>query len=65
LEPGDYDVDVIDTWEMTVTPAKIVDAPANHPTRHGAMLRPRRPDAAFAIELPGKPYLAIRARPHR
>jgi hypothetical protein len=65
LEPGDYDVDVIDTWEMTVTPAKIVDAPANHPTRHGAMLRPRRPDAAFAIELPGKPYLAIRVRPRR
>jgi len=62
-EPGDYQVDVIDTWNMTVTPAKVVDAPANHPTRHGAMLRPRRPDAAFAVELPGKPHLAIRVRP--
>ncbi|OBZ95719.1 hypothetical protein ADU59_10160 [Pararhizobium polonicum] len=65
VEAGDYDVDIIDTWEMTVTPAKIVDAPANHPTRHGAMLRPRRPDAAFAVELPGKPHLAIRVRPRR
>ncbi|PYE24166.1 uncharacterized protein DUF4038 [Rhizobium sp. PP-F2F-G20b] len=64
-EMGDYEVDVIDTWEMTVTPATIVDAPANHPTRHGASLRPRRPDAAFAVELPGKPNLAIRIRPKR
>lgn len=63
LDAGDYSVDIIDTWEMTVTPAKIVDAPANHPTRHGAVLRPRRPDAAFAVELPGKPHLAIRVRP--
>ncbi len=64
-EPGDYEVDVIDTWAMTVTPATIVDAPANHPTRHGAALRQRRPDAAFAVELPGKPHLAIRVRPKR
>jgi hypothetical protein len=64
-EPGDYEVDVIDTWNMTVAPAKIVDAPANHPTRHGAMLRQRRPDAAFAVELPGVPNLAIRVRPRR
>ena len=62
-EPGDYDVDLIDIWEMTVTPARIVEAPANHPTRHGAAIRPRRPDAAFAVELPGKPYMAIRVKP--
>jgi hypothetical protein len=64
-EPGDYEVDVIDTWAMTVTPAKLVDAPANHPTRHGAVVRQRRPDAAFAVELPGRPHLAIRVRPRR
>lgn len=64
-EPGDYEVDVIDTWNMTVSPAKIVGAPANHPTRHGAQVRPRRPDAAFAVELPGKPHLAIRVRQRR
>ena len=50
---------------MTVTPAKIVDAPANHPTRHGAQTRSRRPDAVFAVELPGKPHLAIRVRRRR
>ena len=65
MEPGNYQVDVIDTWNMTIEPAKIVDAPANHPTRHGASLRERRPDAAFAVELPGKPHLAIRCRPAR
>jgi hypothetical protein len=58
-----YAVDLIDTWNMTVTPAKIVPAPENHPTRHGAVVRPRKPDAAFAVELPGKPYLALRVRP--
>jgi hypothetical protein len=61
-EPGDYEVDVIDTWAMTITPARLVDAPANHPTRHGAVVSQRRPDAAFAVELPGRPYLAIRVR---
>jgi hypothetical protein len=62
---GDYQVDVIDTWAMTVTPARIVDAPANHPTRHGAVVRERKPDAAFGVQLPGKPHLAIRVRPRR
>ncbi|QDZ11469.1 DUF5060 domain-containing protein [Devosia ginsengisoli] len=58
-----YAVDLIDTWNMTVTPARIVPAPENHPTRHGTHVRPRKPDAAFAVELPGKPNLAIRIRP--
>jgi hypothetical protein len=58
-----YEVDLIDTWNMTVAPAAIVSAPENHPTRHGTHIRPRKPDAAFAVELPGRPYLAIRVRP--
>lgn len=58
-----YEVDLIDTWNMTVTPATIVPAPENHPTRHGNHYRPRKPDAAFAVRLPGKPHLAIRIRP--
>ncbi|WP_245895028.1 DUF5060 domain-containing protein [Devosia submarina] len=62
-EPGDYQVDLIDTWNMTVEPAKVVPAPANHPTRHGAVVMQRKPDAAFAVELPGRPHLAIRVRP--
>lgn len=61
-EDGDYQVDLIDTWNMTIEPAKIVPAPQNHPTRHGAVVMQRKPDAAFAVELPGRPHLAIRVR---
>jgi hypothetical protein len=62
---GDYEAEVIDTWAMTIEPAKIVPAPENHPTRHGTIVRPRAPDAAFAVELPGRPHLALRVRPKR
>lgn len=58
----DYDVDIIDTWEMTITPAKKVEAPIPHPTRHGAIVRGGKADAAFGVELPGKPYQALRIR---
>jgi len=61
-QPGEYDVDIIDTWAMTVTPAQRVPAPENHPVRHGAVSLARKPDAAFAVELPGRPHLAIRIR---
>jgi hypothetical protein len=61
-EDGNYQVDLIDTWNMTVEPAKVVPAPQNHPTRHGAVVLQRKPDAAFAVELPGRPYLALRVR---
>jgi len=64
-ETGAYRVELIDTWNMTVEPASIVPAPENHPTRHGAVRRPRKPDAAFAVALPGRPHLAIRVRPER
>ncbi|WP_127754468.1 DUF5060 domain-containing protein [Devosia sp. 1566] len=60
---GKYEVDLIDTWNMTVVPARIINAPENHPTRHGTHFQPRKPDAAFAVELPGLPHLAIRVRP--
>ncbi|WP_168879571.1 DUF5060 domain-containing protein [Rhizobium sp. P28RR-XV] len=56
----DYDVDIIDTWEMTITPARKVEAPIPHPTRHGAIVRGGKADAAFGVELPGKPYQALR-----
>ncbi|ANN57608.1 hypothetical protein A9174_13120 [Mesorhizobium loti NZP2037] len=65
LEDGDYDVDVIDAWKMTVTPATKVAAPIPHPTRHGSVVRGGKADAAFGVELPGKPYQAIRVRPRR
>ncbi|MFN3661563.1 DUF5060 domain-containing protein [Yoonia sp.] len=57
-----YDVDVIDTWNMTVTPAKVVTAPEQHTIRHGDIIRGGKPDAAFGVELPTQPYLAIRVR---
>ena len=65
-EDGDYQVDVIDTWEMTVTPARRVPPPAFPRQRQrGGALSAAKPVAAFAVELPGRPYLAIRVRPAR
>lgn len=61
-EDGAYQLDLIDTWEMTVTPLDKVPAPANHPVRHGDVWQARAPDAAFAVELPRKTGLAIRCR---
>lgn len=65
LDSDDYDVDLIDTWEMTVTPAKKVEAPVPHPTRHGAIVRGGKPDAAFGVQIPRKPYQALRVRRKR
>jgi hypothetical protein len=61
-ENGSYEVDLIDTWAMTVTPAKRIDAFVPHPQRHGSVIRGGKADAAFGVELPGKPYLALRVR---
>jgi hypothetical protein len=61
-QPGKYQIDLIDTWAMTVTRIKPVKAPLNHPTRHGDIVRPSTPDAAFAVRLPGRPHLAVRIR---
>ena len=59
---GDYDVDVIDTLNMTVTPAERIEAFVPHPTRHGSVVRGGKADAAFGVKLPGKPRLALRIR---
>lgn len=64
-EDGDYDIDIIDTWNMTITPGKKVPAPVPHTTRHGARTQGGKADAAFAVELPGKEYLAVRLRPKK
>jgi hypothetical protein len=61
-DDGEYGVDIIDTWNMTVTPAKRIPPIVPHPTRHGAVVRGGKADAVFGVELPGKPYLAIRVR---
>jgi Domain of unknown function (DUF5605) len=61
-----YEVDLIDAWNMTVTTAKRVPRPAcpKLPQRGGA-LRDPQPPASFAVELPSKPYQAIRIQPSR
>lgn len=61
-EDGDYELDLIDTWNMTVTPLKKVAPPKPVPIRHGAVIRGAKPDAAFAVKLPAKTGLAIRCR---
>ena len=61
-DDGDYQVDVIDTWNMTVTPAEIIPALVPHPVRHGGVVRGGKPEAAFGVTLPGRPYLCIRVR---
>jgi hypothetical protein len=58
-----YQVDIIDTWNMTVTPARQIPALIPHPTRHGDVVRGGKADSAFGVELPGRPYLAIRCKP--
>lgn len=60
---GNYEVDIIDTWNMTIEPATIIPAHVPHPTRHGDVVRGGKADAAFGVALPGKPHLAIRCRP--
>ncbi len=65
IEDGDYEVDLIDTWNMTITPAERIEAVIPHPTRHGDIVRGGKADAAFGVKLPGKPYLALRVRKNR
>ncbi|MBX5214021.1 DUF5060 domain-containing protein [Rhizobium sp. NLR10a] len=65
VDGDDYDVDIIDTWEMTITPAEKVAAPVPHPTRHGSVVRGGKPDAAFGVKIPRKPHQALRVRRKR
>jgi len=59
------EVDVIDTWEMTITPAERIEAVVPHPTRHGSIVRGGKAEAAFGVRLPAKPNLALRIRTTR
>lgn len=59
---GTYEVDLIDTWEMTVKPAEQIPALIPHPTRHGSVVRGGVADADFGVRLPAKPRQALRVR---
>lgn len=49
-EDVDYQLDLIDMWNMTVEPLEKVPAPVVRATRHGEVVRGGKPDAAFAVE---------------
>jgi hypothetical protein len=57
-ETADYEVDVIDAWEMTVTRAALGAPPVSPPAR-GV---PAGPGARYGVRLPGKPYMALRIK---
>jgi len=58
--PDQFEIDIIDPWEMTITPAETCPPP-HLPTPRG--VKPVA-TAPFAVKLPGRPYLAIRVRRH-
>jgi len=62
----EYQVDVVDAWNMTIEPARRVPCPVYPRLRQrGGALTESKPIAAFAVELQPRPYQAIRIRPAR
>lgn len=60
---GDYEIDLIDIWEMTVTPLQKAPLPPSPALRGGGgIVHNTEPEAAFSVRLPGKPYQAVRVR---
>jgi hypothetical protein len=53
---SDYDVDIIDTWNMTITPGAL------QPTRRFAAIEEHMQMPDYELVLPGKPFLAVRIR---
>jgi hypothetical protein len=63
MEDGDYDIDLIDTWEMTITPLQKAPLPVSPALRgHLGVVHNAGREAAFGIRLPGKPWQAVRVR---
>lgn len=61
MEDGDYDLSLIDIWNMTVTPLEKAPLPVSPALRQsGGKVMGGKPEATFGVVLPGKPYLAIR-----
>jgi hypothetical protein len=66
MDDGDYEIDLIDTWEMTVTRIEKSPLPVSPPLRQrGGEMRGGEPEAGFGVRLPGKPYQAVRVRRRR
>lgn len=62
-EDGEYQIDLIDTWNMTVTPISKAPLPVSPALRQrGGTITGGDPEAAFGVNLPGKPYMAVRVK---
>jgi len=60
-EDGEYEIDLIDTWEMTIQPLEKMPLPVSPGLRQrGGSVVGGEPEAAFGIHLPGKPFQAVR-----
>ena len=63
LEDGDWQLDLIDTWNMTITPLERAPLPAAPALRQrSGVIGGGKPEAAFGVRLPGRTGLAIRIR---
>jgi hypothetical protein len=68
LHDGDYEVDLIDTWDMTISPAKMNSLSGLPSYSYDAQSAPqqeelrRTTEPSHEIELPGKPRMALRIR---
>ncbi len=58
LKSNDYKIDVIDTWNMTITPTEAVEIDGSETYIYDD----RGEQGQYAIELAGKPHLALRFR---
>jgi hypothetical protein len=56
-EGTDYAIDIIDTWNMTITPGHLCPMRRLNATEN-------YPIPPYEVVLPGKPHLAIRIRPN-
>lgn len=66
MEDGDYEIDLIDTWEMTIQRIEKAPLPFAPAFRQGGgHMEGGEPEAAFGVRLPGKPWQAVRVRTRR
>jgi Domain of unknown function (DUF5060)/Protein of unknown function (DUF4038)/Domain of unknown function (DUF5605) len=63
MEDGDFQIDLIDTWAMTITALERAPLPPSPALRQrNGVIGGGKPEAAFAVRLPGKPYMAVRVQ---
>ena len=63
LTHNDYQIDVIDTWNMTITPVEAKKLTGTETYLYDMPQGENAPNnRGYALELPGKPHLALRFR---